>query len=45
METLINEMLNLTRAEQIPIENVQEITEIGGLVHRVYDNFQIRFMR
>lgn len=41
METLINEMLNLTRAEQIPIENVQEITEIGGLVHRVYDNFKL----
>ena len=41
METLINEMLNLTRAEQIPIENVQEITEIGGLTHRVFDNFKL----
>lgn len=41
METLINEMLNLTRAEQIPIENVQEVTEIGGLAHRVYDNFKL----
>ncbi len=41
MEILINEMLNLTRAEQIPIENVQEVTEIGGLVHRVFDNFKL----
>jgi signal transduction histidine kinase len=41
METLINEMLNLTRAEQIPIENVQEVTEVGGLVHRVFDNFKL----
>lgn len=41
METLINEMLNLTRAEQIPIENIQEVTEIGGLVHRVFDNFKL----
>ncbi|MGX7043326.1 sensor histidine kinase [Leuconostoc holzapfelii] len=41
METLINEMLNLTRAEQIPIENVQEITEIGGLTHRVFENFKL----
>lgn len=41
METLINEMLNLTRAEQIPIENVKEISEVGGLVHRVFDNFKM----
>ncbi|CUW19384.1 HAMP domain-containing histidine kinase [Leuconostoc gelidum subsp. gasicomitatum] len=41
MENLINEMLNLTRAEQIPIENVKDITEVGGLVHRVFDNFKM----
>ncbi|MFT8570803.1 MAG: HAMP domain-containing sensor histidine kinase [Leuconostoc pseudomesenteroides] len=41
METLINEMLNLTRAEQIPIENIKEITDVGGTVHRVYDNFKL----
>lgn len=41
METLINEMLNLTRAEQIPIENVSEITDMGGLVHRVFENFKL----
>ncbi|GMA70235.1 hypothetical protein GCM10025879_14810 [Leuconostoc litchii] len=41
METLINEMLNLTRAEQIPIDNVKEVTDVGGTMHRVYDNFKM----
>lgn len=41
METLINEMLNLTRAEQIPVDNVKEITDVGGTMHRVYDNFKM----
>ena len=41
METLINEMLNLTRAEQIPVENIKDMTEVDGTVHRVFENFKM----
>ncbi|CAH1852672.1 sensor histidine kinase [Convivina praedatoris] len=41
METLINEMLNLTRAEQVPVENVNQITDVDGVVHRTFNDFKM----
>ncbi|CAK8054651.1 sensor histidine kinase [Eupransor demetentiae] len=41
METLINEMLNLTRAEQVPVENMNQMTDVDGVVHRIFDDFKM----
>ncbi|MDF7627399.1 HAMP domain-containing sensor histidine kinase [Lactobacillaceae bacterium L1_55_11] len=41
METLINEMLNLTRAEQIPEQKSDQITDVGAVVQRIFSDFQM----
>lgn len=41
METLVQEMLDLTRAEQTEINFRHEATDVQDVVHQVYNNFQM----
>jgi signal transduction histidine kinase len=41
METLIGEMLNLSRIDQIEIDNISEQTDVGATVRRVFSNFEM----
>lgn len=43
MELLISEMLNLTRADQIILEKVDAVTNVKGIVHRVFENFKLLY--
>lgn len=41
MKTLVQEMLDLSRAEQVDIQYKNEITEVVTLVEQVHQNFQL----
>ncbi|MBF0780201.1 MULTISPECIES: ATP-binding protein [unclassified Granulicatella] len=41
MKTLVQEMLDLSRAEQVSIHYADDLTEVSGVIEQVHQNFQI----
>lgn len=41
MQDLVQEMLDLSRAEQVEINFRDELTDVGEVVHQVFNNFQM----
>lgn len=43
MKTLVQEMLDLSRAEQVQINYQNEVTPVGQVITQVYHNFQVLY--